>query len=83
MVQHAFAGGALAQGLVSDTERRALALSGSGDLVFDWDVAADKIFISPQNATAAVETQLEAELLKDGGVIPSILKKAIAQEAHA
>lgn len=48
VVQHAFAGGALAQGLVSDTERRALALSGSGDLVFDWDVSADKIFVSPQ-----------------------------------
>jgi diguanylate cyclase (GGDEF)-like protein/PAS domain S-box-containing protein len=51
VVQHAFAGGALAQGLVSDTERRALALAGSGDLVFDWDVAADKIFISPQTET--------------------------------
>jgi PAS domain-containing protein len=51
VVQHAFAGGALAQGLVSDTERRALALSGSGDLVFDWDVSADKIFVSPQAET--------------------------------
>ena len=29
-------------------------------------------------AIAAVETQLEAELLRDGGVIPSILKKTIA-----
>jgi aconitate hydratase len=34
-------------------------------------------------ATAAVETQLEVELLRDGGVIPSMLKKTIAQEAHA
>ena len=51
VVQHAFAGGALAQGLVSDTERRALALSGAGDLVFDWDVSADKIFVSPQAET--------------------------------
>ncbi|MGO4665746.1 EAL domain-containing protein [Bosea sp. 2RAB26] len=51
VIQHAFAGGALAQGLVSDTERRALALSGSGDLVFDWDVSADKIFVSPQTET--------------------------------
>jgi aconitate hydratase len=32
-------------------------------------------------ATAAVETQLEVELLRDGGVIPSILKKTIAEEA--
>jgi diguanylate cyclase (GGDEF)-like protein/PAS domain S-box-containing protein len=48
VIQHAFAGGAISHGLVSDTERRALALSGSGDLVFDWDVSGDKIFVSPQ-----------------------------------
>ena len=48
VIQHAFAGGALAQGLVSDMERRALALSGAGDLVFDWDVVGDKIFVSQQ-----------------------------------
>ena len=34
-------------------------------------------------ARAAVETQLEVELLRDGGVIPSILKKTIAEEAAA
>jgi diguanylate cyclase (GGDEF)-like protein/PAS domain S-box-containing protein len=53
VMQHAFAGGALAQGLVSDTERKALALTGSGDIVFDWDVVADKIHVSPE-----VESQL-------------------------
>jgi len=53
VMQHAFAGGALAQGLVSDTERKALALAGSGDIVFDWDVLADKIHVSPE-----VENQL-------------------------
>jgi aconitate hydratase len=37
--------------------------------------------IEPMIATAAVETQLEVELLRAGGVIPSILKKTIAQEA--
>ena len=47
VMQHAFAGGAIAQGLVSDAERKALALAGSGDAVFDWDVVADKIFVSP------------------------------------
>jgi aconitate hydratase len=31
-------------------------------------------------ASAAVETQLEVELLRDGGVIPSILKKSIQKE---
>jgi hypothetical protein len=53
VIQHAFAGGAISQGLVSDTERRALALSGSGDLVFDWDVSSDKIFVSPQIETCS------------------------------
>ena len=34
-------------------------------------------------AMAAVETQLEVELLRDGGVMPSILKKTIAEEDAA
>ncbi len=53
VMQHAFAGGAIAQGLVSDSERKALALAGSGDTVFDWDVVADKVYVSPE-----IETQL-------------------------
>ena len=47
VMQHAFAGGA-AGGVISDVERRALALTGSGDLIWDWDVAADKVFTSPE-----------------------------------
>ena len=53
IMQSAFAGAGMAHGLVSDSERKALALTGSGDIVFDWDVAADRIFVSPD-----VETQL-------------------------
>jgi diguanylate cyclase (GGDEF)-like protein/PAS domain S-box-containing protein len=53
VLQHAFAGGAFAPGAVSDTERRALALSGAGDIVFDWDVPGDRVFVSPE-----VEQQL-------------------------
>ncbi|MDZ5458461.1 aconitate hydratase AcnA [Azohydromonas lata] len=34
-------------------------------------------------ATAAVETQLEVALLRDGGVIPAILKKTIAEQRGA
>jgi aconitate hydratase len=37
--------------------------------------------VEPFIAQAAVETQLEVELLRDGGVIPSILKKTIAKDA--
>ncbi len=47
VMQHAFAGGANT-GIVSDVERRALALTGSGDLIWDWDVSADKVFTSPE-----------------------------------
>ncbi|RFC64306.1 EAL domain-containing protein [Fulvimarina endophytica] len=45
VMQHGFAGGTLAEGLVSDLERRSLALSGSGDAIFDWDIPRDRIFI--------------------------------------
>ncbi len=51
IIQHAFAGGALAQGLVSDVERQALALTGSGDIVWDWNVERDHIFTGSQAAT--------------------------------
>ncbi|MFY9892998.1 MAG: EAL domain-containing protein [Xanthobacteraceae bacterium] len=50
VMQHAFAGG-MAQGIVSDVERRALALTGAGDLIWDWDVAADRVFTSPETET--------------------------------
>ena len=43
VMQHAFSGGAISQGLVSDVERQALALAGSGDIVWDWDVGRDYI----------------------------------------
>jgi diguanylate cyclase (GGDEF)-like protein/PAS domain S-box-containing protein len=46
-MQHAFAGG-VTQGIVSDVERRALALTGAGDMIWDWDVSADKVYTSPE-----------------------------------
>ncbi len=52
VTQHAFSGGALAHGLIGDTERKALALVGSGESVFDWDVAADRITVSPELETS-------------------------------
>ena len=48
VMQHAFAAGGATNGIVSDVERRALALTGSGDLIWDWDVSADKVFTSPE-----------------------------------
>ncbi|MFD1331966.1 EAL domain-containing protein [Methylopila musalis] len=45
VMQHAFAGGAVAPGQASDVERRALAITGAGDVVWDWDVDADRIHV--------------------------------------
>ena len=53
IMQTAFAGAGLSHGHVSDSERKALALTGSGDIIFDWNVAADRIYVSPE-----VEQQL-------------------------
>ncbi|MEP0943630.1 MAG: EAL domain-containing protein [Rhizobiaceae bacterium] len=60
VMQHAFAGGTLIQGLVSDIERQALALTGSGDAVWDWDVDRDEVFTG-------------AEATKQLGLKPSAL----------
>ncbi|MGQ7792273.1 EAL domain-containing protein [Faunimonas sp. B44] len=43
VMQHAFAGGALAQGLISDAEQKALALVGAGHAIWDWEVARDRV----------------------------------------
>ncbi len=50
VMQHAFAGG-VTHGIVTDVERRALALTGAGDMIWDWDVSADKVFTSPETET--------------------------------
>ena len=56
VMQNAFAGGGLAQGAISDVERKALAITGASDVIFDWDVPADHIYVSPE-----AETQLGLE----------------------
>src|SRR5690606_31663446 len=50
VMQHAFTGGALRQGLFSDMERQALAITGSGDIVWDWDVLRDRVTTRPDIA---------------------------------
>jgi diguanylate cyclase (GGDEF)-like protein len=49
VMQHAFAGG-FQEGLFSDMERQALALIGSGDTIWDWDVPRDRIITRPDIA---------------------------------
>jgi diguanylate cyclase (GGDEF)-like protein/PAS domain S-box-containing protein len=46
IMQTAFAGSGALRALGDDAERRALAMTGSGDAIFDWDVTADRIFVS-------------------------------------
>ena len=48
VMQHAFAGIGGIQGSTSELERRALALAGSGLIVWDWDVDTDRIYTSPE-----------------------------------
>jgi PAS domain-containing protein len=50
-VQHAFADGGVAIGTLSEVERRALALTGSGDFVFDWNIERDRVSVSEELAT--------------------------------
>ncbi len=47
-VQHAFAEGQVSMGSLSEIERRALALTGSGDFVFDWNIERDRVNVSPE-----------------------------------
>src|SRR5437763_16994630 len=50
VMQHAFAGG-ITSGIVSDVERRALALTGAGDMIWGWDVSADKVCTRAETET--------------------------------
>lgn len=43
VMQHAFAGRSIAPALARDVERDVMALAGSGDIVWDWDVTRDHI----------------------------------------
>lgn len=47
-VQHAFAEGQVSVGTLSEVERRALAMTGSGDFVFDWNIERDRVTVSDE-----------------------------------
>ncbi len=47
-VQHAFAEGQVSLGSLSEVERRALAMTGSGDFVFDWNIERDRVSVSSE-----------------------------------
>jgi diguanylate cyclase (GGDEF)-like protein/PAS domain S-box-containing protein len=48
VMQHAFTGGGLAGAELTDASRKALALTGAGDIIFDWDVTRDQVRIGPE-----------------------------------
>lgn len=50
-VQHAFSEGQVSIGALSEVERRALALTGSGDFVFDWNIERDRVAVSDELGT--------------------------------
>jgi diguanylate cyclase (GGDEF)-like protein/PAS domain S-box-containing protein len=50
-VQHAFSDGQVSIGTLSEVERRALAVTGSGDFVFDWNIERDRVIVSDELAT--------------------------------
>ena len=47
-VQHAFSEGQVSVGTLSEVERRAMALTGSGDFVFDWNIDRDRVNVSEE-----------------------------------
>lgn len=47
VMQHAFSGGAGSQGIFSDLERQALAVMGTDQIVWDWDIARDRVVTTP------------------------------------
>ncbi len=53
VMQSAFSGGGSLGAGGSDAERRALAMTGCGDAIFDWSVPNDRIYVSGE-----LETQL-------------------------
>ncbi len=48
IMQNAFAGIGLGQQAIGDSDRKALALAGGGDHIFDWNVDADQIYVAPE-----------------------------------
>jgi diguanylate cyclase (GGDEF)-like protein/PAS domain S-box-containing protein len=53
VLQNAFSGASVSHVRGADSERRALAMTGCGDAIFDWDVDLDQIHVSSE-----IESQL-------------------------
>jgi hypothetical protein len=67
VMQHAFAGVG-DEGIVSDVERRALALTGAGDMIWDWDVPRDQVYTSHETEqTARLEARRAGDLRRRSG----------------
>nr|WP_244443880.1 EAL domain-containing protein [Candidatus Liberibacter solanacearum] len=51
VIQHVLTSGNISQGPCSDVERQSLAVLGSGDIIWNWDVVHDKVTTTPDIAT--------------------------------
>ncbi len=56
-VQHAFSEGQVTIGALSEVERRALALTGGGDFLFDWNTDRDRVQVSEELASRLGEAR--------------------------
>ncbi len=52
VMQNAFATGGFSHGAIGDVERKALAMTGANEIIFDWDVPSDHIYVSPDAEVA-------------------------------
>ncbi|MEG8099439.1 EAL domain-containing protein [Candidatus Liberibacter brunswickensis] len=50
VIQHVLVRGNFSQGIFSDVEHQFLAVLGSGDIVWDWNVVSDKVITKPDIA---------------------------------
>ena len=61
IMQSAFSGGEAAGDVGGDGERRALAMTGCGEAIFDWNVVTDEINVSetwkPNSASSAARSR--------------------------
>ena len=69
VMQHAFAGASISSGILPDLQRKAFALMGSGDFVFDWDIPRDRLFVGSE---VAIRLGLNEEAL--GGALGRFLE---------
>lgn len=81
-IQHAFTEGQVSVGALSEVERRALALTGSGDFVFDWNIERDRVVVSDGLALRLVKSRVHCEATSSFGSSGCTRKTGIGSARH-